>query len=101
MRGRGVTPVAEAALAWWRPRLSRRRLPLRNPAALLCPRRGCQESFNLLNDLDVSRELAAVCEYGGGTGDVVLLDRLEDAEAECSADGLIAPSRVVAAGRLP
>jgi hypothetical protein len=45
----------------------------------------------------------AVCAYGNGTGDVVVIDSgMEaDAAAMCSGDGLISPSKVVRTVRLP
>ena len=49
----------------------------------------------------VPGDLVAVCEYDSGTGDIVLIDRPEQAGDECSASGTIKPSRVVAIGRLP
>jgi hypothetical protein len=45
--------------------------------------------------------LLAVCAYGDGTGDVVRIEKEGDAEAQCSGDGLIAPSKVVRVVRLP
>jgi hypothetical protein len=47
--------------------------------------------------------LLAVCNYGNGTGDVVVIDsgKEADADAKCSGDGLISPSQVVRVVRLP
>lgn len=60
----------------------------------------CETSFDLIVSM-VPGELVAVCEYSGGTGDIVLLETPADADDECSASGLIVPSRVVAVGLLP
>jgi hypothetical protein len=60
----------------------------------------CLEGIQLMIE-QAPGSLVAVCEYGDATGDIVLLERREDAEAECSADGLISPSRVVAVLQLP
>ncbi len=61
---------------------------------------GCRESLTLAADV-FSGEIVAVCEYPDGTGDVILLETEADAEAACSADGLIAGSRVVKVLELP
>jgi hypothetical protein len=45
--------------------------------------------------------LVAICEYDLGTGDVVLIEDADEAEAACSADGLISPSQVVSVVMLP
>jgi hypothetical protein len=47
--------------------------------------------------------LLAVCDHGDGTGDVVWIDsgKEADAEAKCSGNGLISPSKVVRVVRLP
>lgn len=61
---------------------------------------GCSESLTIAADV-FSGELVAVCEYPDGTGDVVTVPTEADAEAECSADGLIEGSRVVQVLQLP
>jgi hypothetical protein len=50
-----------------------------------------------------SGDLVAVCNYGDGTGNVLWVDsgKEADAEAICSADGLISTSNVVRVVRLP
>jgi len=48
-----------------------------------------------------SGSLVAVCEYEDDQGDVVLLDREEDAEDACSGGGMIAASRVATVVQLP
>ncbi len=48
-----------------------------------------------------SGSLVAICNYTDGSGDVVLLDSAEEAEAQCSGDGAISGSRVVRVIELP
>jgi hypothetical protein len=62
--------------------------------------RRCIESLISMSEL-VPGSLVAVCDYSDGTGDVVIIEREADAEAECSGDGLISPSRVVTVVQLP
>jgi hypothetical protein len=45
--------------------------------------------------------LVAICDYSDGTGDVVILEKVDAAEATCSADGLVPGSRVVRVVELP
>jgi hypothetical protein len=45
--------------------------------------------------------LVAICDYGNQTGDIVVIEAEGDAQAECSADGSISPSRVVGVLQLP
>jgi hypothetical protein len=49
----------------------------------------------------LSGSLVAICEYGGGSGDVVPIDAEADAETSCSDGGAITPSRVVTIIRIP
>jgi hypothetical protein len=44
--------------------------------------------------IEAGAKLFAVCEYAGGEGDVVLLENAGDAEASCSENGQISPSKV-------
>ncbi|CAN5658017.1 hypothetical protein BH23CHL8_BH23CHL8_24130 [soil metagenome] len=60
----------------------------------------CEESLRLAMGL-WQQELVAICEYGDGQGDVVLLERRGDAEDTCSGEGLITPSRAAMVVRLP
>jgi hypothetical protein len=48
-----------------------------------------------------SGDLIAVCDYGNDTGDIVSIDKKSDADAACSADGTISPSRVVRVVQVP
>jgi hypothetical protein len=45
--------------------------------------------------------LVAICDYGGGVGDIVLIDSEADAEDECSGGGSISPSKASKVARLP
>ena len=54
---------------------------------------GCVEDIVLVSE-QVPGSLVAICEYGEGLGEIVLIDSEGEAEEECSAGGLIAPSEV-------
>jgi hypothetical protein len=43
----------------------------------------------------------AVCDHGDGQGDIVIIDTRAEAEAACSGDGTITPSRVVRIVQVP
>jgi hypothetical protein len=45
--------------------------------------------------------LVAICDYGGGVGDIVLIDSEADGEDECSIGGEITASKVSKVVRLP
>jgi hypothetical protein len=63
---------------------------------------GCVDSFVLAMGYWPG-ELVAICEYGDDQGDIVWVDtgNEADADAYCSADGLIAPSEVFNVAWLP
>ena len=61
----------------------------------------CVESMHDALGFFGSGSLVAVCEYEDDQGDVVLLDREEDAEDACSGGGMIAASRVATVVQLP
>lgn len=77
-------------------------IPILDPSVVCASTtyRRCLDSFALITSM-VPGELVAVCEYGGHTGDIVLISAVGQAKDECSASGTISPSRVVAVGRLP
>jgi hypothetical protein len=61
---------------------------------------GCEDDARLaLSSLSGSR--VAICQYPDQTGDIVLLESSDEAEAACSADGQIAGSQVVRVVQLP
>ena len=60
----------------------------------------CAESMTTALNV-FAGSLVAVCEYADGTGDVVLVDSEDEAEARCSGEGLISPSRAVTVVQLP
>ncbi len=78
-------------------------IPILDPAVVCAATtyRNCLKSFELIISMVSEGDLVAVCEYGDETGDIVLIDQIEQAADECSAGGTIKPSRVVAVGRLP
>ena len=59
---------------------------------------GCLSGLELFVS---SGDLIAVCDYGNGQGDIVRLDKKSDAEAMCSADGTITPSKVLRVVQVP
>lgn len=59
---------------------------------------GCLSGLELFVS---SGDLIAVCDYGNGQGDIVRLDKKSDAEAMCSADGAISPSKVLRVVQVP
>ena len=59
---------------------------------------GCSSDIQLFVS---SGDLIAVCDYGNGQGDIVRLDKKSDAEAMCSADGTISPSKVLRVVQVP
>jgi hypothetical protein len=64
---------------------------------------GCSSGAALFVEAMDPGTFLAVCDYGDGTGDVVVIDSgtEADAEAQCSGGGLISPSKVVRVVRLP
>ncbi len=62
--------------------------------------RGCAESVVFAMS-SWSGEAVVICEYEGGTGDVVVLEAGTDAAEECSGGGLIPGSSVFAVVELP
>ena len=60
----------------------------------------CVRNIQLVMET-VPGSLVAICEYGGGEGDIVLLETRGDAEGMCSGDGLTTPSRVFDTIQLP
>jgi hypothetical protein len=83
--------------------LSPASIPILDPTVVCAATtyRNCLKSFELIISMVSEGELVAVCEYDDETGDIVLIDQIEQAAEECSAGGTINPSRVVAVGRLP
>ena len=58
---------------------------------------GCLSGLQYLS----SGDLIAVCDYGNDQGDIVWIDKKSDAEAMCSADGTISPSKVLRVVQVP
>lgn len=63
----------------------------------------CAIGLDAFLDAMDSGALLAVCDFGDGTGDVVLIESGDGADAEtaCSGDGLVSPSQVVRVMQLP
>ena len=59
---------------------------------------GCLSGLDLFVS---SGDLIAVCDYGNDQGDIVKIDNKADAEAMCSADGTISPSKVLRVVQVP
>jgi hypothetical protein len=94
----GSTAIAPTASPTAEPRGREARLVAKACADTTYAR--CAESVTTALDV-FAGSLVAVCEYGNGTGDVVLIEKRREAKATCSGDGAIAPSRVVTVIRLP
>lgn len=61
----------------------------------------CTDSVAFMLGLTSAGTTLAICEYGSGQGDVVIVEEGDTAEAACSADGLISPSEVFATVEVP
>ena len=98
-----ATPSAVASVASLAPSADADTSALVAGACLDSTYENCADSMRDALQFFDSGSFVAVCDYGDGTGDVVLLDREDEVEAEsrCSADGQIVPSRVVSIVQLP
>ena len=61
----------------------------------------CSSGLQPILDQMEPGQLLAVCGYGVGSGDIVLIAAEAEAESKCSSDGLVTPSRVVRIVRVP
>jgi len=98
-----ATPSAVASVASLAPSTDADTSALVARACLDSTDEHCADTMRDALTFFASGSFVAVCDYGDGTGDVVLLDKEDEDEAEsrCSADGQIVPSRVVTIVQLP